>query len=81
MEGKYTLMQFSNDLNNGYKILFDYVRNRYVLYKVNDNCYMQELIEQKSKNPVPAKSMITYKAVKEMFPFMTDIEYKVNPNI
>lgn len=76
MEGKYTFIQFSEDLDNGYKILFDYVRNRYMIYKVNENCYMQELVELKSKNPVPEKSMITLKAVKEMFPFMKDIEYR-----
>ena len=78
MEGKYTFEQFSNDLDNGYKILFDYVRNRYVIYKVQDNCYMQELVEQKSRNPMPPKSMITFKAIKDMFPHFTDVEYKEN---
>lgn len=78
MEGKYTFEKFTDDLDCGYKVLFDYVRNRYVVYKVNENCYMQELIEQKTKNPVPERSMITFKAVKEMFPFMIDIEYKEN---
>lgn len=76
MEGKYSYEQFSKDLDNGYKILFDYVRNRYMVYKVNDNCYMQELIEQKSRNPAQVKSMITLKAIKQMFPYMEDIEYK-----
>lgn len=76
MEGKYTFKQFNEDLDNGFQILFDYVQNRYVLYKVNENCYMQELVEQKSRNPAPVKAMITFKAVKEMFPFMEDIEYK-----
>ncbi len=75
LEG-YTFEKFSKDLDNGYKILFDYVRNRYVVYKVDENCYMQELIEQKSRNPMPEKSMITLKAIKQIFPFMTDIEYK-----
>ena len=37
---------------------------------------MIELVEQKSRNPVPAKSMVTFKAVKQMFPFFTDLEYK-----
>lgn len=76
MEGKYTYEQFSEDLDNGYKILFDYVRNRYMVYKVNENCYMQELVEQKTKNPAQVKAMITLKAVKQMFPYMEDIEYK-----
>lgn len=78
MEGKYTFNQFSDDLDNGYKIMYDYVRNRYIVYKVSDNCYMSELVELKTKNPVPEKSMITLKAIKEMFPFMKDIEYKSN---
>lgn len=77
MEKKYDFKRFSKDLDDGYKILFDYVRNRYVLYKVRENCYMQELVEQMSKNPVPARAMITRKAVKEMFPFVENIEYKV----
>ena len=76
MDSKYTFNQFSRDLDNGYKMLFDYVRNRYVVYKVNENCYMQELVEQKSKNPAPEKAMITLKAVKQMFPYMEEIEYK-----
>lgn len=76
MEGKYTFEQFNEDLNNGYKVLYDYVRNRYMVYKVNEDCYMIELVEQKSRNPVPAKSMVTFKAVKQMFPFFTDLEYK-----
>lgn len=77
IEGKFTFEKFSEDLDDGYKLLFDYVRNRYVLYKVRDNCYMQELVEQRSRNPMPEKSMITYKAIKQMFPFMEDIEYKI----
>ena len=80
MEGKYTYKQFSEDLDNGYKILFNYVRNRYVVYKVRENCYMQELVEQMSRNPAQEKSMITTKAVKQMFPYMTEIEYKQDGN-
>ena len=37
---------------------------------------MQELVEQMSKNPVPEKAMITTKAIKQIFPFMEEIEYK-----
>ncbi len=76
----YTLERLNKDLDNGYKILFDYVRNRYALYKVDENCYMQELVEQKSRNPAQEKAMITYKAVKEMFPYIENIEYKVANN-
>lgn len=76
MDGKYTFQRFSKDLDDGYKILFNYVRNRYVIYKVRDNCYMQELVEQMSRNPAQEKSMITLKAIKQMFPFMEEVEYK-----
>lgn len=76
MDEKYKFDQFVEDLDNGYKILYEYVRDRYMLYKVNDNCYMQELVEQKSRNPVQEKALITFKAVKEMFPFMKEFEYK-----
>ena len=76
MEEKYKFEQFVEHLDNGYKILYEYVRDRYMLYKVNDNCYMQELVEQKSRNPVQEKALITFKAVKEMFPFMKEFEYK-----
>ena len=76
MEEKYKFEQIVEDLDNGYKILYEYVRDRYMLYKVNDNCYMQELVEQKSRNPVQEKALITFKAVKEMFPFMKEFEYK-----
>ena len=76
MEEKYKFEQFVEDLDNGYKILYEYVRDRYMLYKVNDNCYMQELVEQRSRNPVQEKALITFKAVKDMFPFMKEFEYK-----
>lgn len=76
MEGKYTYKQFLKDLDDGYKILFTYVRNRYVVYKLRENCYMQELVEQMSRNPVSEKAMITEKAVKQMFPYMEEIEYR-----
>ncbi len=76
MEEKYKFEQFVEDLDNGYKILYEYVRDRYMLYKVNDNCYMQELVEQKSRNPVQERALITFKAIKEMFPFMKEFEYK-----
>ncbi|MBR3325321.1 MAG: hypothetical protein IKG14_04690 [Clostridia bacterium] len=75
MDNTYNFKQFSEDLDNGYKILYDYVKNRYVVYKVSENCYMSELVEQKSRNPMPAKSMVTLKAVKQMFPYMKDLEY------
>lgn len=77
MEGTYTFKQYKKDLDNGYKILFTYVKNRYMIYKVSDDCYMQELVEQFSRNPVPPKAMITLKAIRMNFPYMENIEYKL----
>ena len=76
MEKEYTIEKFSKDLDNGFVILYNYVKNRYKIYKVTENCYMQELIEQHSKNPLPPKGMLTWKSVEQAFPFMTNIEYK-----
>ena len=77
MEGKYTFTEFSNDLDGGYKILFDYVRNRYVLFKTSENCYTQKLLSTHPKNPLPVLEMLTKKRVHEIFPFLENIEYKV----
>jgi len=51
--------------------------NRYLLTKLQDNCYSRELITQKEKSPHPKKLIVTLKSVKETVPFMEDIEYKV----
>ena len=61
----------------GYQIYFTYVRNRYLLFKTAENCYTQKLLTDNPKNPQPRHSMITYKRVKEMFPHMEQIEYKI----
>lgn len=77
MDGKYSFKQFKQNLDDGYQIYFTYVRNRYLLFKTNDNCYTQKLLDADEKNPQPRHSMITYKRVKEMFPYMEEIEYKI----
>lgn len=76
MEG-YTFEKFEKDLDNGYQIYYTYVRNRYLLFKSKEDCYTQKLLTEDSKNPHPRMSMLTHKRIKEMFPFMEDIEYKV----
>lgn len=77
MDGTYTFEQFNQNLEDGYQIYFTYVRNRYLLFKTADNCYTQKLLSEDSKNPQPRMAMITFKRVKEMFPFMEAIEYKI----
>lgn len=75
--GEYTFEKMWLDLQNGYQIYYTYVRNRYVLFKTAKNCYTQKLLSNEEKNPQPKMSMLTLKRVKEMFPYMEDIEYKV----
>ena len=77
MDSNYKFKDFENDLNNGYKIYLTFVNNRYVVYKTAQDCYTQELIEYDEKNPQPRISMITYKRLKELFKYSTDLEYKV----
>ena len=73
----YTFENMGEDLKNGYQIDYTYVRNRYVLFKTARNCYTQKLLTDDPKNPQPKMSMLTLKRVKEMFPYMEDIEYKI----
>ena len=77
MDGKYTFIEFKQNLDDGYQIYFTYVRNRYLLFKTAENCYTQKLLTDDPKNPQPRHSMITFKRVKEMFPHMEQIEYKI----
>lgn len=72
----YTLEKMRKDLNNGFVLYFNYNQNRYLIYKVSDNCYSQELITIKEKSPHARLNLISDKALKEMFPFMEEFEYK-----
>ena len=80
MEEKYTFEMMWEDLNNGYQIYYTYVGNRYVLFKTAENCYTQKLLSADKKSPHPRQLMLTLKRVKEMFPYMEEIEYKVGMN-
>lgn len=74
---EYTFEMMYEDLRNGYQIYYTYVRNRYLLFKTANNCYTQKLLSNHSKNPQPKSTMLTLKRVREIFPFMEEIEYKV----
>ncbi len=78
MEGKYTFDRMERELEEGYTIFFTYVRNRYQLFKTTDDCYTQQLLIEDLKNPLPRLSIITHKRLKEIFPYMEHIEYKVS---
>ena len=69
--------KFEKELDDGYQVYCTYVKNRYLIYKNTENCYVQELLNYTEKNPQPRMSMITLKRLKEMYPFMENIEYKV----
>ena len=69
--------KFEKELDEGYQVYCTYVKNRYLIYKNTENCYVQELLNYTEKNPQPRMSMITLKRLKEMYPFMENIEYKV----
>ena len=68
--------QFEKQLEDGFQVYFTYVKNRYLVFKTTENCYTQKLISISEKNPQPRLQMITYKRLKEMYPFMEDIEFK-----
>lgn len=66
-----------SNLETGYKILFIYDKKRYLAFKTAENCYTLELKTIEEKSPHSVSSMITLKTLKEMFPFISEIEYKV----
>ena len=78
MEGKYTFTKMSKELDDGYQIYFSYVRNRYQLFKTSEDCYTQRLLSENPRNPLPKLSIITGKRLKEIYPHMENIEYKVS---
>ena len=49
-----------------------------ILSKLDKNCYSRELISKSDKSPHPKTQIVTLKAVKELFDFMEDIEYKIH---
>ena len=77
MEKDYSIERLWKELDEGYQIYYTYMEKRYKLTKLQKNCYSNELITIKDKNPHPKKQIITLKKVLELFPFMEDIEYKV----
>ena len=72
----YSFRQFWKDLDDGYQIYFDYMDIRYLIYKMQKNCYKKEMITQKPKCALQKNEIITLKRVKELFDFMSNFEYK-----
>ena len=73
----YTFEKLWQELDEGYQIYYTYMDKRYLLTKLQSNCYSKELLSEGEKIPHPRKLIVTLKSVKETFPHMEDIEYKV----
>ena len=73
---EYTFEKLWKELDDGYQLYYTYMNNRYLLTKLKNNCYSQELITVKEKQPHPRKLIVTLKSVKETFPFMEEIQFK-----
>jgi hypothetical protein len=74
---EYNFIKFYEDLKNGFQIYYTYMGCRYLIYKLNKNCYRNDLIEAPPKCPHRKMEMFSLKRVQELFPFMEDLEYKV----
>ena len=77
MDKNYSFEQFWKDLDDGFQIYYKYMDKKYLLYKVTKNCYKQELLSQEAKSPLAKNAMLTLKRVKELFPYMEEMEYKI----
>ena len=74
---KYTLEKMLKDLDSGFGIYFNYMDNRYLVHKVAENAYSQELTTIKEKSPHARMNIVSSKALKEIFKFMTEFEYNI----
>ena len=75
---EYTFERLWKELNDGFQIYYTYMKRRYLLTKLDKNCYSRVVVSEQEKGPHPREQIVTLKSVKELFPFMEDIEYKVN---
>ena len=76
MNEKYTFEMFWEDLNNGFQIYYMYMNCKYLIYKMDKNCYKNELIEAPEKCPHQRTAIYTLKRVRELFPFIEELQYK-----
>lgn len=72
----YTFERFWEDLDNGFEIIYTYMDKKYLMYKLTKNCYKNELLTITEKSPHQRMAILTLKRVKELFPYMEDMEYK-----
>ena len=77
MDKNYTFEMFWEDMKNGFHFYYNYKDCKFLIYKLNKNCYKKELIEGPEKVPYQKNEIVTLKRVKELFPDMENLEYKV----
>ena len=77
MDKNYTFEMFWEDLDNGYRIYYTYMDCRYLVYKLTQNCYKNELVIAPEKCRHQKNAMYTLKRVNEIFPYMEDKEYDI----
>lgn len=74
---EYVFEKFWKDLNEGNLLQYDYMNKKYLVNKMNSNCYFVKLLSDKKDKAQPRSSTISLKTLKEMFPFMENIEYRI----
>ncbi len=45
----YTFEEFEKILDDGYQVYFNYLKNRYLLFKTSENCYTKKLVTVRTK--------------------------------
>lgn len=75
---QYTFERLWKELNDGFQIYYTYMNRRYLLAKLDQNCYSRKIVNEEEKSPHPKEQIITLKSVKELFPYMENIEYKIH---
>lgn len=75
MDSNYTFQMFYEDLANGFQFYYVYMGCKYLIYKMNKNCYRNELVDAPPKCPHQKTAIYTLKRVQEIFPFMENLEY------
>ncbi len=75
MEKDYTFEMFWEDLDNGFQLNYNYMGYRYLIYKLGKNSYKNQLIDTQDKCPHPKNAVYTLKRVREIFPYMEDLQY------
>ena len=75
----YKFEQLYKDLRDGYQIYYTYMGIRYLLSKLNQNCYSKEIVEFDGKGPHPKTQIVTLKTVMELHPFITDYQMPAQP--